>query len=169
MFSFGFLHLPKNMFFPPQRNVSYVIFPRGRKSKWMVFFQRRRSPPQEEKNNKQKRKKKVHPPPPWDPYAWVNYNDLTRPRPKWWFMWGIATQPLYFRLVKYCNSPRYPLSFGLKPRGVVLPPREVGMSRGARRLRLRPLGRIHWHNNGTLKPRFLPCCLRQLFYSPCWL
>ena len=24
---------------------------------------------------------------------WVNYNDLTRPHPKWWFMWGIAPQP----------------------------------------------------------------------------
>ena len=36
----------------------------------------------------------------------VNYNDLTQPHPKWWFMWGIAPQPPYFRLVKYHNSPR---------------------------------------------------------------
>ena len=35
----------------------------------------------------------------------VNCNDLTRP-PKWWFMWGIAPQPPYFRLVKYHSSPR---------------------------------------------------------------
>ena len=35
----------------------------------------------------------------------MNYNDLTRPHPKWWFMWGMAPQPSYFRLVKYYNSP----------------------------------------------------------------
>ena len=29
----------------------------------------------------------------------MNYNDLTRPHPKWWFMWGIAPRPPYFRLV----------------------------------------------------------------------
>ena len=34
--------------------------------------------------------------------------DFTRPHPKWWFMWGISLQPPYFRLVKYCNSPRNP-------------------------------------------------------------
>ena len=33
-------------------------------------------------------------------------NDLTRPHPKWWFMWGRAPEPLYVRLVKYDNSPR---------------------------------------------------------------
>ena len=37
---------------------------------------------------------------------WVNYNDLTRPHPKWWFMWEIAPKPPYFRLVKYYDSPR---------------------------------------------------------------
>ena len=36
---------------------------------------------------------------------WVNYND-TRPHRNWWFMWGVAPQPPYFRLVKYYNSPR---------------------------------------------------------------
>ena len=40
------------------------------------------------------------------PNNWVNYNDLTRPHPKWWLMWGIAAQLPYFRLVKYYNSPR---------------------------------------------------------------
>ena len=30
---------------------------------------------------------------------WVNYNGLTRPHPKWWFMWGISPQPPYVRLV----------------------------------------------------------------------
>ena len=37
---------------------------------------------------------------------WVNYNDLTRPHPKLCFMWGIAPQPPYFRLVNYYNSLR---------------------------------------------------------------
>ena len=37
--------------------------------------------------------------------SWVKY-DLTRPHRKGWFMWGIAPQPPYFRLVKYYNSPR---------------------------------------------------------------
>ena len=32
---------------------------------------------------------------------WANYNDLTQPHPKWWFM----CQPPYFRLVKYYHSP----------------------------------------------------------------
>ena len=40
-------------------------------------------------------------------FLWVNYNDLTRPQPKSWFMWGIAPQPPYFRLVNYYNSPRF--------------------------------------------------------------
>ena len=40
-------------------------------------------------------------------WFWVNYNDLTRPHPKSWFMWGIAPQPPYFSLVKYYNSPRW--------------------------------------------------------------
>ena len=35
---------------------------------------------------------------------WVNYNDLTRPHPKWWFLWGIAPKSPYVRLVKYYNS-----------------------------------------------------------------
>ena len=38
-------------------------------------------------------------------FGWVNYGDLARPHPKWWFMWGIAPQAPYFRLVKYHNSP----------------------------------------------------------------
>ena len=37
---------------------------------------------------------------------WVNCNDLTRPHPKWWSMWGIAPQPPYFRLVNYYISLR---------------------------------------------------------------
>ena len=44
---------------------------------------------------------RVHP-----PLNWVNYIALTRPHPKWWFMWGIAPQAPYFRLVKHYNSPR---------------------------------------------------------------
>ena len=48
------------------------------------------------------------------PFAlfWVNYNDLTRPHPTWrlffcfCFLWGIAPEPPYFRLVKYYTSPR---------------------------------------------------------------
>ena len=43
---------------------------------------------------------------PGHPKIWVNYNDLTRPHPKCWFMWGIAPQPPYFRFVKSYNSPR---------------------------------------------------------------
>ena len=39
-------------------------------------------------------------------HVWVNYNDLRPPHSKWWFMWGIAPQPPYFRLLKYYNSPR---------------------------------------------------------------
>ena len=31
-------------------------------------------------------------------YIWVNYSDLTRPHPKWWFMWGIAPQPPLFQV-----------------------------------------------------------------------
>ena len=36
----------------------------------------------------------------------MNYDNLTGPHPKWWFMWGDAPQPPYFRLVKYYDSPR---------------------------------------------------------------
>ena len=32
---------------------------------------------------------KLSPLPSWHAFFWVN-NDLTRPDPKWWFMWGIA-------------------------------------------------------------------------------
>ena len=42
----------------------------------------------------------------------MNYNDLTRPCPKWWFMWGMAPQPPYFRLVKCYNSPNSKESTG---------------------------------------------------------
>ena len=39
-------------------------------------------------------------------FFWVNYDDLTRPHPKRWFMWATASQPPSFRLVQYYNSPR---------------------------------------------------------------
>ena len=29
---------------------------------------------------------------------WVNYNDLTRPHPKWWFMWRIAPPTTSFQV-----------------------------------------------------------------------
>ena len=45
--------------------------------------------------------------------TWVNYNDLTRPHPKWWVMWEITPQPPYFRLVKYYNSPRLVMIIGM--------------------------------------------------------
>ena len=65
---------------------------------------------------------------PWD--FWVNYNDLTRPHPKWWFMLGIAPKPPCFRLVKYHNSPRnFQCCLGsnmLVVRGGFAPPRNMG-------------------------------------------
>ena len=29
--------------------------------------------------------------------VWVNYNDLTRPHPKWWFMWGMGPPTTLFQ------------------------------------------------------------------------
>ena len=42
---------------------------------------------------------------------WVNYNDLTRPHPKWWFMWGIAPQPLIFAKAVYSTAASAALFF----------------------------------------------------------
>ena len=41
------------------------------------------------------------------PSIWVNYNDLTRPHPKWCllFLWGIVPKPPYFRPVKKIYRP----------------------------------------------------------------
>ena len=30
-------------------------------------------------------------------FLWVKYNDLTRPHPKWWFMWGMAPKITLFQ------------------------------------------------------------------------
>ena len=43
---------------------------------------------------------------------WVNYNDLTRPHPKWWFMWGISLQHLIsgwrsIQFAQFLANPRF--------------------------------------------------------------
>ena len=40
-------------------------------------------------------------------YIWSNYNDLTRPHPKWWFSKGNPIISGKSRLVKYYNLTRY--------------------------------------------------------------
>ena len=42
-----------------------------------------------------------------DSWVWVNYNDLTRPHPKWWFIWGMAPKPPYFRLNMAMDSLKW--------------------------------------------------------------
>ena len=42
-----------------------------------------------------------------DSFCWVNYSDLTRPHPTWWFMWGTA--PLSHKLRHFCSSRDSPL------------------------------------------------------------
>ena len=41
------------------------------------------------------------------PHIWANYNDLTATSLESWLMRGITPKWPYFRLVNYCNLPRY--------------------------------------------------------------
>ena len=41
------------------------------------------------------------------PYIWANYNDLTATSLESWIIRGIIPKWPYFRLVNYCNLPRY--------------------------------------------------------------
>ena len=93
--------------------------------------------------------------------SWVNYNDLTRPHPKWWFMWGIAPQPPYFRLVKYYNALRCPpLEMPLKVFRMSLWITIEAHSQTAFWMVL--CGLIQWASIERLRPRGMRCKQMQL-------